>query len=626
MHCSYNVTSFLSRFNRKRRAAASALTRFSHRFIAVIMPTGAILDALAVACSLTCLVAMLLMVGFDHRMADLRLLRRVISGCQIILLVNIICHLVFKGVYRRPRTFLLWFVDVAMLITALPLIYPRPQHPWIPFLEQFLYSRKFIYSVISAYSVVQLSYAVMRLPRKRTNPSLMLSSSFILFILIGAMVLMLPKCTYNGIGFVDSLFVSTSAVCITGLCPVDVPSTFTPLGQIALVMMMEIGALGVMTFTSFFAIFFTGNTSIFSQLVIRDVIYSKSMSSLIPTLFYILSVTLAIQLMGTVALFLSLPDTLGFDFNQKLSVAVFHSVSAFCNAGFSNLPGGLGNSEFMKQTSQGVYWVVSIIVVAGAIGFPILVNFKEALRQMFFNIRASFRRGRYFATYRKQVHLFDMNTKIVLTTFFILFFAGAVMFFFMEADNTLYGMTLWERVSQSVFNSVTPRSAGFSSVNPADFLNSTLVVVLFLMWVGGAAQSTAGGVKVNTLAAICLNLRSIITGKPRVTAYHRTVALVSIRRANSVVALSIFCYVVLSVLMLVFEPHLPARAVLFEACSALFTVGSSLGITSQLAIPSKILLCVAMFIGRVGIISMLSGVAGSDSRQPHYPTGDIIIN
>lgn len=569
---------------------------------------------------------MLLLVGFDHRVSDIRLLRNIIRICQILLLVNILFNIALSSAFHRRATLLQKIVNVAMLLTIIPLLYPRPAHPWIPFLEKFLYSGFFIYSAIAAYSVVELSYAVMRLPRKRTNPSLMLSSSFLLFIIIGALVLMLPKCTYNGISFVDSLFVSTSAVCITGLCPVDVPMTFTPLGQLALAVMIEIGALGVLTFTSFFAIFFTGNTSIYSQLVIRDVVYSKSMSSLVPTLIYILGVTVVIQLFGAVLLFLSIPDALEMSLNDKLVFSLFHSLSAFCNAGFSNLPDGLSNSALMNQPSQAVYWVVSLLVVAGAIGFPILVNFKDAIRCKLFNIRVWFRRRTIFSTYRKQVHLFDMNTKVVLFTFSLLFVVGAVLFYFMEYDNSLEGMSQWQKISQAVFNSVTPRSSGFSSVNPATFLNSTLVMVMFLMWVGGAAQSTAGGVKVNTLATIFLNLRSIVTGKPYVTAYHRRIAVTSIRRANAVVAISILTFLCFLVVMLVFEPFLPAKAIIFETCSALFTVGSSLGITAQLSSAAKLTLCLAMFLGRVGIISLISGMTAINPRQPNYPTGDIIIN
>lgn len=164
-------------------------------------------------------------------------------------------------------------------------------------------------------------------------------------------------------------------------------------------------------------------------------------------------------------------------------------------------------------------------------------------------------------------------------------------------------------------------------MNPARFLNVTLVIVMFLMWVGGSSQSTGGGIKVNTLAAIWLNLRAIVTGRSQVTAFHRSISVGSIRRANAVVAISIFSYFIFSVTIFLLDPHLSARDILFEVNSAVFTVGSSLGITSQLCAGSKAVLCVAMFLGRVGIISLLTGIASRrDSASCSYPSDNIIIS
>lgn len=226
----------------------------------------------------------------------------------------------------------------------------------------------------------------------------------------------------------------------------------------------------------------------------------------------------------------------------------------------------------------------------------------------------------------KKVHLFNMNTKIVLTTTGTLFAIGAIGFFILEYDNSLAGMSLCDKITQSVFNSVTPRSAGFSSIAPAQFAAPTLLMILFMMWVGGSAQSTAGGVKVNTLAAIVLNLRSIVRDQSRVVAFRRTIATASIRRANAMVSVSLITYTLLSVTILILEPGLPPRAVLFETCSALFTVGSSLGITAELGPAAETVLCVAMLLGRVGIVSLLSGILSHRRTQPHYPTDNIIIN
>lgn len=582
---------------------------------------------LSTIASVVCLASLIIHAGYDHSTSEILAIRRLLRGVQAVFLTNILFNLLFnlKETVRNSRP-IKWIVDCLVLVTLLPWIYPHPANPWLPWLEQILYSNKFIYSILAAYSVVSLCYVLFKLIGRRTNPSLLMSGSFLVFIAIGSFLLKLPKSTYGAISYVDSLFVATSAVSITGLTPVDVSATFTPLGILILAVLLQIGALGVMTFTSFFALFFSGSASIYSQLMLKDMVYSKSMNSLLPTLLYILGFTLIIELIGAVMIFSSIHGLLGMSLADELSFSAFHAISAFCNAGFSTLPGGLGNPLVIGNMP--FLWVMSAIIVSGSLGFPILVNFRDALRTRFHNLRASIRRrrGLNMIPQPRQIHVYNMNTKIVLTTFGILLVVGAVMFFLLEYNNSLRGMTLWQKVTQSVFNSVTPRSAGFSSLNPAGFMNVTVVMLLFLMWVGGASQSTGGGVKVNTLAAIWLNLKAILKGTPRVTAFRRTIAVGSIRRANAVVALSILSYLAVSITLLLLEPGLPTKALLFEACSALFTVGSSLGVTSQLSGASEILLCVAMFVGRVGLLSLLSGFARQDrGLGVSYPSDNIII-
>lgn len=600
-----------------------AYGRFIRRFVQPIRSIANVVDWVTVATALICLVALAIYAGFERSGLHPHL-ARTIRGCQIVFLLCLGFNLTLNlpATIRQSRL-IKWLVNIALLVTLLPLIYPRPVHPWIPLLEQILYSRRVVYTILGAYSIVELSYGLIRVVGKRTNPSLMLSASFLFFIILGSMLLMMPRCTVAGISYVDSLFVASSAVCITGLTPIDVATTFTPLGLLVLALLIQIGALGVMTFTSFFALFFSGNTSIYSQLLVKDMIYSKSINALLPTLLYILVSTLVIELAGAVAIYLTIHGQLGMTLEEEIVFSAFHSLSAFCNAGFSNLPDGMANPALLYG-NQAIYIVVTILVMAGAIGFPILVNFKDIAKQYALRAWAWITRRRRL---NLPVHIYDVNTKIVLTTTSIVFVLSAVGFFCLEYHNTLQGMSLYDKIVQSCFNSVTPRSAGFMSVNPAAFLDVTLLMVLFQMWIGGASQSTAGGVKVNTVAAIALNLRSIILGRSQVVAYHRTIALGSIRRANAVVALSIISYFVYSMLLVAFEPRLPVKPLLFEASSALFTVGSSLGVTAELSVASKITLCTAMFLGRVGIISLLVGVSGSQKDLPvRFPDDSIIIN
>lgn len=621
MHRRFDSPQWFTLWLRALRAAFRRFVRRSYMMIKTLSQLMLILTNLA---AVTCVTCMVIHVGYDHTAAELDTLYRIMRVVKWVFISSVIFDLTLNiyTTLRNNRT-VKWIVDIGIVILLLTSVFPPPRHHLFHWIGTVFYSNNFLYIVLTAFALVTLTYEIFKLVDKRTNPSLLLSMSFLVFIIIGTLLLMLPKSTYDGIDFVDSLFVSTSAVCVTGLTPVDVSATFTPLGLTILAVLIQVGALGVMTFTSFFALFFSGSASIYSQLMLRDVIYSRTMASLIPTLLYILFATILIEAVGAALIFLSIHGTLGMDLTQELTFSAFHSLSAFCNAGFSTIPGGMSNPMILYHNTS-IYWIMTLLIMTGSTGFPILVNLKDVIHQ---SLRRINRRLRHRHLPPTEVHQFNMNTKIVIFTSGLLLASGAVLFFVLEYNNSLSQLTLWQKITASVFNSAVPRSAGFSSVNPAGFLNVTLVMVMFLMWIGGGSQSTGGGIKVNTFAAICLNLRAIVTNAPRVTAFQRTIAPGSIRRANAVVAISIISYFVLSFLLLGLEPDLPARDVLFESCSALFTVGSSLGITSQLSVTSRILLCCAMFLGRVGIISLLMGLVRTrHSSAPHYPSDNIIIN
>lgn len=598
--------------------------QFTSRFVSALRLGRTILEVIAFVASVVCITAMIVYVGFDHNHTTLIHIRRVLKGCQILFLVNIVYGLLFTfKETRRENRPVKWTVDTAMLVTLLPLCYPHPEHPWIPILEKVLYSGKMLMVLLMVYSMVTVSFGIMKMLNRRTNPSLILSASFLIFIFIGSFLLMMPRCTVGGIDYIDSLFVSTSSVCITGLTSVDVSQTFTPLGLLVIAVMIQAGGLGIMTFTSFFALFFSGNASIYNQLMVRDFIYAKSMSSLLPTLLYIFMATVAIELAGAVAIFLSIHGTLGMSLSDELIFSAFHSLSAFCNAGFSNVEGGLSNPMLLHRNDS-IYIIISLLVIAGGIGFPLLVNFKTAFVA---SVQRLWRHLIFCSPIPRKAHVYDLNSRIVLSTYFWLLGLSALLFFIFEYSNSLSGLSLSEKIIQSVFNATVPRSSGFASISPDGFLNITILMLLFLMWIGGASQSMAGGIKVNTFAVMLANLRATILGRDRVTVYHRTIATPSLRRAQSVIAISILALAIYCISIVALEPHLPVKALIYDATSALFTVGSSLGVTPLLSPASKILLCTAMFLGRVGMISLLVGVAGVHTDPPYkFPKENIIIN
>ncbi len=277
---------------------------------------------------------------------------------------------------------------------------------------------------------------------------------------------MLPRCTVDGISWVNALFVSTSAVCVTGLVPVDVATTFTSLGQLVIIILIQIGGLGVMTLTCVFAMFFMGNTSVYNQLAVRDMISSDSLSSLLSTVIYILFFTLVIEGAGMLVLFLSIHGTLGMTVQQEMVFAAFHSISAFCNAGFSTLSENLGNPLVMQHHNL-LYITISVLIILGGIGFPILVNFKHIagyhLKRLFYFIRTG-KRDR-----QRIRHLYNLNTKIVLLTTLILLTGGTIAILLFEWNGAFAGMSMPDKWVQAFFNATCPRTAGFTSIGLTSF-------------------------------------------------------------------------------------------------------------------------------------------------------------
>lgn len=597
------LTDILQAYARFTRQNADSLRLFSR-----------VLDALTVLCSVLVVVALTVYVGFDHDVIPFGKITPWLNLSLTVFAVNILFNffLRFHEAMRETRL-LKWLVDAIIIIVfAAHLIFRQPLSYWI------------IAPAVAIYSAVYICWALIRSLGRRTNPSLILSVSFLIVIALGSLLLMLPKCTYGGISPVDALFVSTSAVCICGLTSVDVAATFTPLGLSIIALMMQVGALGVMTITSSFALFFSGNASIYSQLLVRDMFYSRTINSLLPTLGYTLVFTLGVEALGAVMIFFSIRDIFpDMSLSALWATSGFHSLSAFCNAGFSNLPDGMANVALMKG-NQLIYLVVSLLVIAGGIGFPILVNTKEAIAERISRVTSRlFRRP----APQRHPHLFNMNTRVALTTTSILFLLTFVLFLVFEWNGALRGMSPYAKLVQGVFNSTTPRSSGFVSVSPAGFMPVTLLMVMFMMWIGAGSQSTAGGIKVNTFAAAMLHLRGVVSGRRYVTAFNRRISMASLSRAQAVIILSLLSYALFAGVMLLLAPHFSTRDLLFETLSALFSVGSSMGITPALPVASKVVLCLAMFVGRVGLLSLLMGLVRQSANPPlTLPEDNLIIN
>jgi len=569
--------------------------------------------ALGVMTTLTYLASILLIVGlvYEHgftiSVAEAHQLQRLYHGVWIVFLSDISLRIALE--YKDTRqTFskLTWILTFLLYLTLVPVVFHRPEvEGAIQAVWDFLNGRIYHLALLLMLSFLNLSYGLVRLLGRRTNPSLILAVSFLIIILIGTGLLMLPRSTVAGISWVDSLFISTSAVCVTGLTSVDVASTFTTTGFVIIILLIQIGGLGVMTLTSFFAMFFMGNTSLYNQLVVRDMVSSNSLNSLLSTLVYILGFTLAIEGAGMLAIWSDIHGTMGMDIHEELAFSAFHSISAFCNAGFSTLPGNLGNPLLMSGHNP-FYIYISLLIILGGIGFPILVNFKDII---LYHIR---RFWRFLRTWewdgRRFYHLYNLNTRIVLIVTFLLLVVGTAGIALFEWNASFAGMSVADKWTQAFFNASCPRTAGFSSVDLAGLSMQTLLIYLILMWIGGGSQSTAGGIKVNAFAVVVLNLVAVLRGTERVEVFGRELSYDSIRRSNATVVMSFGVLFVFIFIISILEPKLSLLTVTFECVSAISTVGSSLNATPLLGSDSKLLVALLMFVGRVGLITLMLGI------------------
>ena len=518
-----------------------------------------------------------------------------------------------------------WVLSALLYLTLLPVIFNKPDpETEVYWVWAFFRSPYYRGTILLLYSFYQLSGSLVRLMGRRTNPPLILAGSFLVIILLGMGLLMLPRATYHGIHWIDALFTATSATCVTGLVSVDVPSTFTLEGQVIIILLIQVGGLGLMTLTSFFAMFFMGNTSIYNQLVVGDMISSNSLNSLLSTLLYILGFTLAIEGVGMAVIWYSIHGTLGMTLDEELFFSAFHSVSAFCNAGFSTLPGGMSNPMVMQGHNL-LYVTLGLLIALGGIGFPILVNLYETVAYYLGYLRWKiFGRSRRF---NKRVHLYNLNTKIVLVFTAFLLVLGTVVIAAVEWNQALAGMPVADKLVHSFFNSSCPRTAGFVSVPLLSFSVQTLLFMLVLMVIGGGTQSTAGGVKINVFAVVLLNLWAVVRGADHVTIMKRELSDDSIRRSNAVIMLYLIMAFCGMSLLSVLEPEASLLAVLFECVSALSTVGSSLDLTPTLGDWSKVLVVLMMFIGRVGAFTLATGLIRQEKKRKYrYPSDNIIIN
>ncbi|MBN1989437.1 MAG: hypothetical protein JW783_08585 [Bacteroidales bacterium] len=469
----------------------------------------------------------------------------------------------------------------------------------------------FIYEFSSrAFSVLERSF----------NPAMIFVLSFFFLIVVGALFLLLPNATTAGISVLDAFFTSTSAVCVTGLIVVDTATAFTPLGQWIILILIQLGGLGIMTFTSFFVLFFRGEATFQSQLFLKDVINEDNLGQILKSVYKIVLFTLGIELLGALFVYVSMGSDA--EAGERLFVSIFHSVSAFCNAGFSTYTNGLYEPALRHNYS--LQLVVVVLVIVGGLGFPILVNYYILVKHFIKNKINQLKGVESY--YKHKPHVITAGTRLVLYTTGILLVVGTVVVFATEYNNTLKGLSWTGKLVTAFFGAVTPRTAGFNTINMEQLLHSTIFFTIFLMWVGASPGSTGGGIKTTTFALALLNAFSLARGKERVEFNRVQFSTESLRRAFAVMLLSTLVIGASVFMLSIFQPDYGLLNIVFEVVSAFSTVGLSLGGTSTLSIGGKIVIILTMFVGRVGMLTILIGLFKKTRYVSYkYPTENVYI-
>jgi trk system potassium uptake protein TrkH len=486
------------------------------------------------------------------------------------------------------------------------------------------------YFAIGLYLVVQVVAKLCRtsvnMAASGKNPTRTLIASFVVLIISGAGLLMLPAASAPGkenVGFVDALFTATSATCVTGLVVKDTGQDFSIMGQVVILTLIQLGGLGIVVFGAVFALLLGQAFSVRESVAMQDLLSASTISRIGKMIAFIFAFTIFIEALGAVSLFGMWAGSI----HHRWFCSVFHSISAFCNAGFS-----LFGTSFVKYSrSWQIYVVICPLIILGGLGFSVLYDLgnigADRVRRFFkkwFN-----KRYRFAMEAPKRMRL---QTKIVLMVSAVLIVLGACAIFVFERYaaglQTDPGGSVADEIAGAVFQSVTARTAGFNTVDVGAMSPSSRVILILLMFIGGSPGSTAGGIKTVTIAVVIMTAVGALRRRREVEIFHRSVRRAIVRRAVTVTLL--FVTVLLSVtLVLSITENLNGFSmsqIIFEAGSALGTVGLTTGITPFLTTPGKLIIIATMLVGRLGPLTLLAALTFNlKPARYEYPDEAVIV-
>lgn len=424
----------------------------------------------------------------------------------------------------------------------------------------------------------------------RLSTMQMLAAGFLLVIVIGGILLWLPVCNQEPIAFTDALFTSTSAVCVTGLMTVVPAAQFTLLGKVVLLVLIQIGGLGVVAVSTFFLVVIGRKITVKERVMIQETYNMESLSGMVKWILRILKGTFVVEGIG--AIFFAFQFIPEYGFLKGIWYSVFHSISAFCNAGIDIL----GADSFAAYARNPLINLTTmILIVAGGIGYTVWFDLTDNIRN--FRKKGERRRGMF--------KILTLNSKVALTMTAILIVAGTVSFLFLEFSNpdTLGEFSFGDKVMGAAFQSVTTRTAGFFTVPQGDLREESVFISCLLMFIGGSPAGTAGGVKTTTIAMLFLTAVTVVKGNKDTECFGRRIPEENIRTGISVMLMSFTILMIGTIAVSVIESA-GFLDILFETTSAIGTVGLSTGLTPALHTASKFVIMILMYAGRIGPVTM----------------------
>ncbi|WP_434799767.1 TrkH family potassium uptake protein [Terrisporobacter vanillatitrophus] len=442
------------------------------------------------------------------------------------------------------------------------------------------------------------------------EPAQVMVIGFGVVILFGGLILNLPIAAKSGksVGLLNALFTSTSAVCVTGLVVVDTSTYWNEFGQLVIITLIQIGGLGFMTIATMFSLLTGKKINLRERLLIQESLNQRDLSGLVKLTRYIIMMTFAIEGIGALLLSMVFIPKLGLI--KGIWYSVFHSISAFCNAGFDLM--GIVSGEYSSLTyfvdNSLINLVICGLIVLGGIGFPVLLDVIN----------------------NKKYSKLNVHSKIVINTTGILIAVGFLFIFIVEFNNknTLGGLNMKEKLLSSLLQSITLRTAGYNTIDLTVLKESTLFLMIILMLIGASPASTGGGLKTTTVATLFLTVKSFILGKEDIEVYQRRISSTTVKKSLGIFFIGVFVVLFGTLMITIVSPEFSLLESAFEVVSAFATVGLSIGSTPTLTTFGKIIIMILMFLGRVGSLTIFIALLSRTNKiksKVRYAEGKIIV-